>query len=104
MDRAPETFAVSTSSNVNLGSFWSAGFSKEAGAESNLRLLWAWGAKDGWQASTRPRWDFGGEPFLYKLYVSHEDAGTGSSTTKAITAFMRQFLPAVNKTLFDDAP
>lgn len=102
MERDAQILAVSTSQGVLLGTFWSARFSKDAGAGSGLRLLWSWRAKDTWQAPAQPRWDFGGEPFLYKLYLSHDEAGPGSASTAAITDFLRHFLPELNKTLLDN--
>jgi hypothetical protein len=104
MDRTPETVAVTALAGANLGTFWSARFTKDGGNAADLGLLWSWSAQGNWQASTQPRWDFGGEPFLYKLYLSHEDSGPANASTTAVTAFLRQLLPSVNQTLFDNHP
>ena len=101
MDRVPEALAVTTPSGESLGTFWTAKFSKEAGAASDLRLYWSWNAKGAWQASANPRWDFGAEPFLYKLYLSHDAPGSASAATTVAMSFMHQFLPELQKALFD---
>jgi hypothetical protein len=101
MERAPETLPVTSASGENLGTFWTAGFSKEAGGGSSLRLYWSWNAQDTWQASAKPRWDFGGEPFIYKLYVSHDAPGSTGVAKVAALGFMQQLLPELHKALFD---
>jgi hypothetical protein len=76
--------------------FWTAQFTKKAG---QLRLYWAWNARGTWEASSAPRWEFRGEPFLYKLYVSREISAQEPQTD--VTAeFLRQFVPVLNATLF----
>lgn len=90
----PEVWTVSAATGESLGAFWTASFTKGSGAD--LRLAWGWNANKGWQAPTSPRWDFGGEPFLYKLYLSHE---LTPGSERAAEDFMRQFLPQLQKTL-----
>ncbi len=82
---------------------WTAKFTKKAGPTTSLRLYWAWNAHGEWQASPAPRWQYRGEPFLYKLYVSRNVSQEPNLTPQAdVTAdFLRQLLPALNKTLFD---
>lgn len=79
--------------------FWTAQFTKKNG---QLRLYWAWNARGTWEASTAPRWQFRGEPFLYKLYVSRETTGQPSATPQndATADFLRVFVPELNRTLF----
>ena len=100
MERDPETLALSTSQGAALGTFWTARFAKAGDTASAQRLWWSWRAQDTWQASAQPRWDFGGASCLYKLYLSHDETGPENASTAAITDFMRQFLPELNKTLF----
>jgi hypothetical protein len=80
-----------------FGTFWNARFAKQAGATGELRLYWAWGDGAGWQAPTNPRWEFRGRDFLYKLYASHERAGSGDTDVTA--DFLRQLLPELHKVL-----
>ena len=80
-------------------SFWTAKFTKKT---SHLRLYWAWNATGAWEASTGPRWQFRGEPFLYKLYVSRDISEQASAAPEAdvTAAFLREFVPALKQTLF----
>jgi hypothetical protein len=76
--------------------FWTAQFTKKS---SHLRLCWAWNSRGDWEASSSPRWEFRGELFLYKLYVSHET--NGKSTPDDSTAdFLRAFVPEARQALF----
>lgn len=84
-----------------LGTFWTARFAKHAGVASELRLYWAWNATGAWQAPTNPRWEFRGEPFLYKMYLSYDAPGLSTPASEAVQDFMRQFLPELNKALFE---
>lgn len=79
--------------------FWTAQFTKKTG---QLRLYWAWNAQGAWEASASPRWQFRGEAFLYKLYVSHEVSQPLAGTPQAdVTAdFLRSFVPELNQALF----
>ena len=92
--REPETWPVQSAAGQELGTLWTARFSKGT-AGSDLRLYWGWNAGGLWQAPSNPRWQFGGEPFLYKLYLSH--AATGN--TLAAQDFMGVFLPQLRKAL-----
>ena len=89
----------------DAGSFWTAQFTKKSAVTTNLRLCWAWNAHGKWEASASPRWQFRGEPFLYKLYVSHEASRQpGAAPGVDPTAeFMREFLPVLDRTLFVDS-
>jgi hypothetical protein len=79
--------------------FWTATFTKKA---SRLRLHWAWNATGAWEASTSPRWQFRGQSFLYKLYVSRDLRAQGSVAPEAdaTAAFLREFVPVLDQTLF----
>ena len=85
-----------------LGRFWTAKFSKKAGVTTELKLYWAWNADGLWQAPDSPRWHFRGQPFLYKLYVSHDLTGLAGAAAgpAAVQDFARQFLPEAGRALF----
>lgn len=83
--------------------FWVAKMAKpDALIPEALRILYGWSVGGPWQASDRPRLDFGGAPALFKLYVVREDGGAESAKPSASDpgeAFLRQFLPELRKAL-----
>ncbi|MBI3410343.1 MAG: exosortase-associated EpsI family protein [Planctomycetes bacterium] len=95
----PTPFTVVSQSGEPLGKFWSARFVKGTGGASELRLYWAWSAGGLWQAPRSPRWEFRGEPFLYKLYISQEAAEAGGQATQIAQDFLQEFLPALRHAL-----
>ena len=107
----PVAWTLKSTEGEVLGSFWTARFVKETAAAGDLRLTWGWNAGYGWRAPNNPRWEFGGRPFLYKLYISQDSpAGTANrggpmsrrtATTEAAQDFMRQFLPTLQQTLLE---
>lgn len=82
--------------------FWTAKFTKKT---SHLRLYWAWNAGGDWEASSGPRWQYRGEPFLYKLYVSRDISEQASVAPQAdaTAEFLRGFVPVLQRTLFPAA-
>ncbi len=88
------------------GSFWTAQFTKKATVPTHLRLYWAWNAHGAWEASAAARWQFRGEPFLYKLYVSRDISRQPGVAPGADMAaqFMRELLPVLDRTLFPKEP
>lgn len=87
-----------------LGELWTARFLKRQGVQTDLRLFWAWSLQPPWQAPDNPRWTFRGQPYLYKLYVSHEVPEPGaSSLDQPALEFLQQFLPSLNGTLHAQA-
>lgn len=67
-----------------------------------LQVCYAWRQDDGWCVPTLPRAAFGGHPFLYKIqvaaYYSGAEIGTGEDPCRA---FLAEFLPALERTVFD---
>jgi hypothetical protein len=93
----PTPFALPTETSQQL---WTARFDKRVGRPGQLRLYWGWNAQGNWQAATTPRWQFRGEPFLYKLYVSHEIASPTAAEVDPTPEFLRAFVPVMQQTLF----
>jgi hypothetical protein len=81
---------------------WTASFLKRSGDPVRLRLYWAWNSRGEWEAPSTPRWQFRGEPFLYKLYVSRENSQQPNASAQVDPAadFLRAFVPVLNETLF----
>jgi hypothetical protein len=95
LSETPAPVTVQDLGGQSLGTFWTARFNKDSRGASGLRLYWSWNAGTTWQAAQNPRWDFGGEPFLYKLYLSQD----APAATEAAQDFLRQFLPELRRTL-----
>jgi hypothetical protein len=69
---------------------------------SVLRILWGWNASKGWTAPAEPRWSFASEPWLCKLYVIRETAGSiVKSEDDPCTDFLSLFLTEVDRLVFD---
>lgn len=101
---SPQTWTVRSGKDTELGAFWTARFGKPAGA-GELRLFWAWSPGGRWHAPESPRWTFRGEPFLYKLYVTHAGTDTGSLVANGSqSVFLRQLLPQLSEALFSQGP
>jgi Protein of unknown function (DUF3485) len=80
---------------------WTAQFAKAAAdGPVKLRVYWTWNARRAWQAPSNPRWEFAGEPVLYKLYVIQEVRGEeNTSAEDQCQAFLRVLLPELDKDL-----
>lgn len=88
----PRPFSVRSELGDDLGTMWTARFLKNGEVRTGIRLFWAWSNGGPWQAPDNPRWRFRGEPFLYKLYVSHDVVGTDDGEESA-RSFLRRLLP-----------
>lgn len=96
----PIAYVVRSDLGEGLGHFRTARFAKPVGSHKDLRLFWAWKTTDEWLAPASPRWEFGGQPYLYKLYISHESAGHNDRLGEdPAIDFLRQFLPAIRSCL-----
>ena len=103
LNDAPASCAFKNERGEKTSQFWAAHFVKKNGAPKHLRLFWAWNSRGEWEAVASPRWQFLGEPYLYKLYVSRDTGGAPNVSAQADPAadFLREFLPVLKGTLFD---
>lgn len=88
----PRPFSVRSELGDDLGTMWTARFLKNGEHGTGTRLYWGWSQGGPWQAPDNPRWRFRGEPYLYKLYVSHDVAGSDDGEDAA-RSFLRRLLP-----------
>jgi hypothetical protein len=98
---APMAIAVTYKNGKENARFWTTRFTKRPRVGSDLRLFWSWSASGDWQASTSPRWQFRGLPFLYKLYIVQETTAGQRLEDEPALGFLRVFLPKLNKALFE---
>jgi len=68
---------------------------------SALRIFWAWNAGRGWKAPREPRWEFGSESALCKLYVIRETWGAAVAPgSDPCNDFLAVFLPELDRCVF----
>ena len=66
-----------------------------------LSIYYAWSADGTWQApGGEPRLIYGGEPYLYKMYVI-QGVESADAPATANEEFLRDLIPALRGTLFD---
>jgi hypothetical protein len=89
--------------------FKTAAFTKSTPlGEQLIQVYWAWSADGLWQAPAVPRFTFGREPALYKLYVQYAFAADAQRVTDAqrkeldvgCREFINLLLPELQKALF----
>lgn len=100
LTRAPERCRFERDASTK-DAFWETTFRRdEAGTSIDLLTLWGWSSGGAWTASASPRFEFAGEPFLCKLYLT--SAGTPDdpeAARRAINEFVKVFLPQIDAAL-----
>lgn len=100
MLRQPSTTSIPTSETKQSGdpsALFRADFRSGQSSDDLLtRLYWAWSTDATWQAADSPRFQFAGQPFLYKLYVTERWRPSESKKDTAVAyQFLKDFLPIV---------
>lgn len=71
---------------------------KGGASPSTLRIFWTWHGSKGWSAPEEPRWTFGAEPVLTKLYLVRETGGAKVDLeTDPCNEFMTLLLPELDR-------
>ncbi len=74
------------------------------GREQDFSVAYSFGCRQQWDVPARPRLSYGGEPALLKLQLlidgRHDE---GESTTAAMTDFLQQLVPAINRLMAKSA-
>jgi hypothetical protein len=79
--------------------FWTANFRQAKAAGADLEIYWTWRADDSWLAPTSPRLTFGGQPYLFKLYLVRERAGDAPQGA-VMAQFLTHLMPELEGALF----
>jgi pyruvate,water dikinase len=69
---------------------------------SSTELYWAWGTSGRWTAPDYPRFEYGSEPLLLKIYVSRNVTPPGGPNTTE--RFLNDFLPELKATIDPATP
>jgi hypothetical protein len=73
--------------------FWYTTFSSTNAIAEQLRVYYGWCGDEKWQASESPRFEFAGQPMLFKLQISSRVPPGKSSTGKdSCQAFLEKLL------------
>lgn len=81
-------------------SFWSLTFDAKNAGDDRLRVYYAWTTGRPWQASEHPRFQFSGQPCLYKIQLSCPvPAGGTSEATDSCRRFLEAFVPVLDRVL-----
>ncbi|MEQ9411908.1 MAG: exosortase-associated EpsI family protein [Fuerstiella sp.] len=65
-----------------------------------VRVFWGWGQDGTWTAPSNPRFEFRGQPYLYKIYVTDRRLDAPDTTTlPRIEAFLKDALPTLHAAL-----
>lgn len=80
--------------------FWQAKFDRSGDLRREAILTdWSWNNGQGWKASTDPRFEFAGSPYLFKLYVTGS-APTDSEADRTVREeFVRQLTHEFDRTV-----
>jgi hypothetical protein len=86
--------------------FYTTVFSKDsAEGRERLRVFWTWAIDDHWQAPDSPTRTFAAQRALYKMYlITPLVDRTESANDSVCMEFARQFLPKLNRQLFQAQP
>lgn len=75
----------------------------DATMTQNVRVFWTWSDGTTFSAPDNPRLAFAGQPFLYKIYITHVTERAGDSPdTDAGRAFLKTFMPVLKRELFSE--
>jgi hypothetical protein len=100
LTRTPERREIEQDATAR-DSFWETTFRRdEAGVSVDLLTLWGWRNGGPWTASSSPRFEFAGEPYLCKLYLtSAGPSDDPEAARRAIDEFVKVFLPQIDAAL-----
>lgn len=79
--------------------FWAITFRGRTAAEEHLRVYYGWSTGDAWSAPESSRFEFSGEPWLYKIQVAGSIPGADASAADPCRDFLEAFVPAIRNTL-----
>jgi Protein of unknown function (DUF3485) len=96
-----ESFVYPYGSNGHQAEFRTAMVRRGGTSPSALRIFWAWNADRGWKAPQEPRWEFGSESALCKLYVIRETWGAAvAAGSDPCNDFLAVLLPELDRCVF----
>lgn len=82
--------------------FWQARFTRRNQLqEEEIVTDWSWNNGEGWKASTNPRFEYAGSPFLYKLYFTSPARLANEQSKSLRDDFVKMFLSEFDRTVLE---
>jgi hypothetical protein len=101
----PETVVCRYGSPPRLAEFRTAVAKKGGTDPSVLRIFWGWRGMKGWSAPAEPRWAFGTEAVLTKLYVVRQTpSDSGNPNDDPGIEFLSELLPQLDSLVLSPGP
>lgn len=77
-------------------------FTRDGLARDEMEVCYAWRQEDRWTVPRVPRVAFGGGTYLYKMQLAslRDAVQTGSKSKVDCEAFLKEFLPVLDRTIF----
>lgn len=91
--------AVKLSTGDVPAELWASTFRSKTFASDYLRVYYGWSTGDGWIASDAARFEFSGQPWLYKIQVAGAASSKEPSESDACRQFLEVFVPAIQEKL-----
>ena len=82
----------------NTHELWDLSFTANSVEASDLRVMYAWSQGGTWQSSDRPRFQYAGAPYLYKIQLSGPPKDEASEFD-ACEDFLKAFLAELSQRL-----
>ena len=96
----PREAVTITDSAGKKSQFWKLTFQSQSVDQSGLRVYYAWSPTADWKAVESPRFDYYGEPYLFKIQVACPVSLETDDPDDAARRFLQAFVPAVKRQLF----
>jgi len=104
VEQARRHLSIHLSGESGEQELWGMSMRPKNPAKGTLRVCYGWSTGGAWQAPEHPRFQYGGQPLLYKIQIASEVApGSSSDESELCTSFLREFLPVLDQRLFASA-
>jgi hypothetical protein len=91
-----------TDAQGNKHELWDVFFKANDVEAADMRVMYAWSSGGPWQAAQRPRFEYAGAPYLYKIQLSGPPRTEGTGFD-ACSDFLQEFLAQLQQRLAEPA-
>jgi hypothetical protein len=99
-DQVEDRVRTPVESDGHAGSFWRTTFRSRKIDGSWMSVYYAWSDGGAWTASESPRFEFAGQPYLFKLQMAgHPNEDPRSTGSDPCVSFLNDFVPVWDKSV-----